>query len=275
LLVQGCTAIVAAGEEQCDTDGDCVSRGFENATCAFKVCVDNAVTDPVWGCLGNIEEPIPDPNGTVEFEVQLAYAVGGAPASTAVTVDVCDKLDVTCADTDPRYPKGLHPGENGVVQLAVPEGFDGFVQLTGGGLVDSRVYVGRPLLGPPSVEQVQVLTPTDLELIAGLANETPDPTRGSAIVLVVDCKGDGGGGVRFETPNADDETLPFYLINQAPTASATATDTDGFGGFFNLPVSSAVVRAFREVDDVFVGESSFQVLAGVLSYVLVSPTPVD
>lgn len=99
--------------------------------------------------------------------------------------------------------------------------------------------------------------------------------RGSAIVLVVDCKGDGGGGVRFETPTADDETIEFYLINQAPNPAptATATDKDGFGGFFNLPAKSSVVRAYRAEDEVFVGESSFQILANTISYVLVTPAP--
>jgi hypothetical protein len=125
------------------------------------------------------------------------------------------------------------------------------------------------------VEEVQMLSPTDFDLLATLAGDTPDPTRGTAIVLVVDCRGDGAGGVRFETPNADSGTLQFYLINQAPALppTATATDNDGFGGFFNLPESSAVVRAFRDEDDVFIGESSFQILAGTISYVLVAPTP--
>jgi hypothetical protein len=69
--------------------------------------------------------------------------------------------------------------------------------------------------------------------------------------------------------------VAFYLINQAPTPTptATATDKDGFGGFFNLPAKSAVVRAFRESDDVFIGESSLQILPNTISYVLVGPTP--
>ena len=63
------------------------------------------------------------------------------------------------------------------------------------------------------------------------------------------------------SPNADAASLEFYLINQAPTTppTATATDVDGFGGFFNLPVSAAVVRAYRDSDDVYIGESSFHV----------------
>lgn len=276
LLAQACSVIVEGDEAQCSTDMDCVARGFSEGTCVEQVCVEpEVVDDPVWGCLGNVVEPKPDPSKSVEFEVRLAYAVGGAAVSTETVVDVCDKLDITCADPDPAYPKGLSPDAEGMVDLVVPEGFDGFVQVTGPDLVDSRVYVGRPVVEPPPVEEIQLLSPSDLNLLATLAGDEPDPTRGTAIVLVVDCGGEGVGGVRFETPNADSETAQFYLINQAPTLppTATATDVDGFGGYFNLPLGASVVRAFRDEDDVFVGESSFQILEATISYVLVAPTP--
>jgi hypothetical protein len=281
LFAQACTVVVAGDDAQCATDEDCVARGFDNASCVEKVCVGGdggggGVTgDPVWGCLGNVTEPTPDPTKTVEFEIRLAYAVGGSAVSTDTVVDICDKLDITCMDNDPKFPKGLNPDPAGIVDLSVPEGFDGFVQVTGPNLVDSRIYVGRPIVDLPPVEEVQLFSPTDINLLSTLAGEEPDPTRGTAIVLVVDCSGEGVGGVRFETPNSDSDSLQFYLINQSPTIppTATATDGDGFGGFFNLPVSSAVVRAFRDEDDVFIGESSFQVLADTISYVLVAPTP--
>lgn len=276
LLAQACTAVVAGDDAQCNTDDECVARGFTDAACVDQVCVETQVMDdPVWGCLGTVVEPVPDPSRSVAFDIALVYAVGGAPVGTDTVIDICDKLDITCVDDDPLYPKGLHPDAAGSIEVVVPEGFDGFVQVTGPELVDSRIYVGRPIVEPPSVEEVQLLSPDDFGLLATLAGDEPDPTRGSAIVLVLDCKGDGVSGVRFETPTSDDETVQFYLINQAPapTPTATATDKDGFGGFFNLPVSSAVVRGFREVDDAFIGESSFQILAETISYVLVAPTP--
>ncbi len=124
-------------------------------------------------------------------------------------------------------------------------------------------------------EEVQLLRKADYALLAAFAGEDVDPTRGTAIVLSIDCSGESGSGVRFESPNADAASLEFYLINQAPTTppTATATDVDGFGGFFNLPVSAAVVRAYRDSDDVYIGESSFHVLANTISYVQVAPTP--
>lgn len=277
LACQGCTAVVSAGEEQCETADDCTARGFSGASCVEKVCVSENVTveDPVWGCLGNVVEPVADPSKFVEFPIRLAYAVGGSPLSPDGVVDVCDKLDIDCSSTDPKYPKGLSPGEDGIVDVVVPEGFDGFVEVTHPDIVDSRIYVGRPIVEPPSVKEVQLLRPNDYSLLSTLAGKEVDPTRGTAIVLVVDCSRVAVGGVRFESPNADADSVEFYLINQSPTIppTATATDKDGFGGFFNMAPSSAVVRAFRAEDDTFVGESSFQILPNTLSYVQVAPTP--
>ncbi|MEQ9319477.1 MAG: hypothetical protein RIF41_09985 [Polyangiaceae bacterium] len=281
LLVQACTVVVAGDDQQCSADVDCADRGFVNAVCAEQVCIEDEeiiVTDPVWGCLGNVEEPTPDLTKTVSFDVRLAYAVSGAAVSTDTVIDVCEKLDPNCTANSPDFPKGLNPDPNGVVELTVKEGFDGFVKITGASpdvLVDSRVYVGRPIVEIPTVEEIQLFAPIDLQALASTAMQTPDPTRGTAIVLIQDCSGDGVGGVRFETPAADSDTLEFYLINQFPTPppEATTTDADGFGGFFNVPVGPSVMRAFRDEDDTYVGESSYQILADTISYVLVAPTP--
>ena len=278
LLAQACTVVVAGDEQQCSADADCADRGFVDAVCVEQVCVEkdeDIITDPVWGCLGNVVEPIPDLTKTVSFEVRLAYAVSGAAVGTDTVIDVCEKLDPDCTATSPDFPKGLNPDPNGIVDLTVREGFDGFVKITGTDLVDSRVYVGRPIVEPPTVEEIQMFAPSHLQALASTAMQTPDPTRGTAIVLVQDCSGDGVGGVRFETPAADSETLQFYLINQFPTPppEATTTDADGFGGFFNVPVGPSVMRAFRDEDDAYIGESSYQILADTISYVLVAPTP--
>jgi hypothetical protein len=94
-------------------------------------------------------------------------------------------------------------------------------------------------------------------------------------VLGVDCSGIAASGVSFEVTTFDSGALAFYLINQLPVLppGATATDKDGFGGFFNLKTGSAVVSATRELDGVYVGESGFQILANTISYVQVGPTP--
>ncbi len=271
----GCNAIVSPSEEQCGADADCADRGFENASCADGVCVENEAPDLVWGCLGSVVEPTPDPTKTLSFPIRLEFATNANPV-TDVTVDVCDKLDVACMTDDPDFPKGFSPDSNGVVDVQVPEGFDGFVRLTGPEIVNSRVYVGRPLVKAPSIEAIQLLRPGEVSSLALLfTGEDYDPTRGTTIDLVVDCQGLAASGVTFEVPAADEATYEFYLINQSPVRppDATETDKDGFGGFFNLKPGSTLVRAHRASDGEYIGESSFQVLPDTLSYVLVSPTP--
>jgi hypothetical protein len=172
-------------------------------------------------------------------------------------------------------PKGLSPDTTGLVTLSVPQGFDGFVKITGPEIMDSRVFVGRPIVTPPTTKEVQLLRPFDYSTLAAFAGLTIDPDRGSAILLAIHCGGENASGVRFESASADSESQEFYLINQAPTAppTATETDVDGFGGFFNLPAGAAIARSFRAKDDVYIGESSFQVIANTISYVQIAPTP--
>jgi hypothetical protein len=178
---------------------------------------------------------------------------------------------------DPNYPKGIVPDMNGKVTLTVIQGFDGFVRISGinMSIMDSRVFVGLPLFKPPTVQEVRLLRPGEYQLLVAYAKQMVDPTRGTAIVLAEDCSGTAAGGMSFASPNADMKSQLFYLINQTPTPppAATTTDATGFGGFLNLPVGTTVVQAIRASDMMLIGQSSFDILANTLSYVLVAPTP--
>ncbi len=276
-LAQSCTVVLSPGEAQCEVDADCVDRGFEGGTCQSSVCVEPTIVDPIWGCLGNVQEPTPDPSQSVSLSIRLAYANGNQDLPVTATIDICDKLDVNCTVDSPDFPKNLHPGAGGIASLTVKQGFDGFVQIKDDSIMDSRVYVGRPLIVAPSITEIQLLRPLDYETLAIVASggAMPDPTRGTAILRVADCSDSAVSGVRFEATTADAGSTEFYLVGQSPVTppTATATDADGFGGFFNLPTGPVVARALRDEDDVFIGESSFQTLAYTISYVLIAPTP--
>ncbi len=274
LGAQGCTALLAPGEAQCESASDCAARGFADATCVDSVCVAPTVVDAVWGCLGHVIKPAPDKTQKVALDIQLILAFDKSPVTTAV-IDVCDKLDVTCTGNNPDYPKGISPTKTGAVKLKVVQGFDGFVRVTDPAVVDTRVYVGRPLMADPRFKDIRLLRPSDYAILATLAGLEVDPTRGTAILASVDCGGETVGGVRFRSPNADAKSSEFYLVNQAPMTppGTTATDSDGFGGFFNLVAKSVVARAYVAKGDAFIGESSFQVLPNTISFVLIGPTP--
>ncbi|MFO0761869.1 MAG: hypothetical protein U0359_35840 [Byssovorax sp.] len=273
--VEGCSVLLSPNEVQCETATDCKDRGFSDALCVNQICVDPLTADPTWGCLGRVTEPEPDPTQKVEFSMRLVFAIGGAPVTTA-KVDFCDKLDVECTSANPDFPKNLSTDADGNLKINVVQGFDGFVRLTDPkAIVDSRIYVGRPIVKPPKVKEIQLLRPGEPELLAKTAKKTIDPMRGMAILLGTACNLDAVGGLRFECPAADDKSDQFYLINQSPTLppEATQTDADGFGGYFNLPPGQTLARSIRVDGDVYVGQSSFLVLASTISYVQISPTP--
>lgn len=273
LAAQGCTVLLAPGEEQCATDEDCGARGFVGAVCNASLCDQAPAGDPIWGCLGHVTEPVPDPTRKVTFSIIAAFT-SHSPVTQA-TIDVCAKLDLDCASKDPNYPKGISPSADGTVTLTVIEGFDGFMRVTGPQIMDTRVFVGRPIVAPPSVKEVRLIQPSEYDALAAFAKLTVDPQRGTAILLANDCSGATASGVELACPTADASSQVFYLVNQFPTTppTATHTDIDGYGGFFNLPVGPAVARTSRAADNVVIGESSFDVIANTISAVLISPTP--
>lgn len=279
LATAGCTVVLSPGEKQCETADDCTARGFTGAVCNAGVCEEAPVVDPTWGCLGNVVETTPDKTKTVDLAIGLVFAGSKAPV-TEVTVDVCDKLDVQCMGMATGFPKGIKPDAKGIVSFSVLQGFDGFVRITADDpmnkqVVDSRVYVGRPLITAPEIKEVWLLPPSDYQLLAAAAKLTVDPTRGTAILLAHDCQGNGGSDVVFKSSSADAESTQFYLVNQFPATppAASATDVDGYGGFFNMPTGPALAQTYLAKDDTFIGESSFQILADTISYVLIAPTP--
>ena len=62
LAAEGCSVVLEPGEAQCETTADCEARGFAGSVCTNSVCekAPVPVVDPVWGCLGNVVEPMPD-----------------------------------------------------------------------------------------------------------------------------------------------------------------------------------------------------------------------
>jgi hypothetical protein len=299
LLVGGCSLAISPGEEQCEVDADCDARGFDGAVCEAGVCAPQCevdadceargfdgnaceagkcvvVNDPSWGCLGNVAEPEPDPSIPLTIQFRLAYATDSTLPVVGATVDICSKLDLECMNDSPGFPKGLMSDADGVLRIDTRQGFDGFVRIAHPEIVDSRIYVGRPLLEQPKTEEIRLLKPLEYEVLANSAGGAQvDPTRGTAIVLGLDCQGLAGSQLRFSTASADAQTIPFYLVNQAPQQppQAIETDPDGFGGFFNLPTGPTVVVAVRGTEETFVGRSSVDILANTISYVQVAPTP--
>ncbi len=97
LASTGCSVVLKADAEQCETDADCAARGaeFAGTVCLERVCEAKVeVVDPKWGCLGNVA---PLMGGSmVTVAVKLLDLVSSAPLKQ-VTARLCSKYDPLCS----------------------------------------------------------------------------------------------------------------------------------------------------------------------------------
>jgi hypothetical protein len=92
-----------------------------------------------------------------------------------------------------------------------------------------------------------------------------EPERGTILINVLSCTGAGAPGVVFKADTADERTTPFYVEGGVPVASRTETNTDGFGGFVNIPTGTVVVSGETETGLV-VDTVSFPIFANTITY---------
>ena len=132
---------------------------------------------------------------------------------------------------------------------------------------------------PVSQSQIAIpiptLPPIELTLLAaGIQGLTVDPQLGTAIVIAVDCRLSVAPGVQASlTPPGS--SGPFYVINNLPSAGATATNPSGVVAFFNLPVVPTPLEVTLTPQALGrpAGKFAFFARAGGLSEVYAVPTP--
>jgi hypothetical protein len=118
-----------------------------------------------------------------------------------------------------------------------------------------------------------VVSAAGFDGIAQAIGTTRDPKLGHACVLAANCNVQPAAGVRLEVSKENAQTARYYMINSAPVASENATDPSGNGGFLNLDPGFTTVTGFVAASGATVGEASFVVRAGAVSYPRVLPTP--
>jgi hypothetical protein len=98
---------------------------------------------------------------------------------------------------------------------------------------------------------------TTVSGLAALAGVTQDNGRGFVLLSVVDCTGVPASGVTLSSSPQDPQSRTFYAKEGFPSASATATDSSGYGGLMNaslgtLTLSASFADYSREIDEVTV-----------------------
>jgi hypothetical protein len=268
LLASACSLLVDTTARQCASHEDCGSLGFAGMQCIERVCqAQDAIM--VWSCLGNVQRPASGAS-TVSLSVRVVDALTMQPPAD-LHAKFCSKLDVDCS----------HPldgasflDQAGRLVAQLPAGFDGYIELESSATLPALFFVTRPVWQDTVVGNVlPLLSAESFEGIAQALGTSLDLEHlGDAFVLASDCSGAPAPGVRFELDRETATSKRYYMVNNVPVGSATATDAAGSGGFLNLESGFTRVTGYVASSGARIGEAGFIVRAGAVSYPLVLPS---
>lgn len=243
-----CTATEPCAGGLLCSEGQCLpcddTRPCQGADlCVMGQCLGE--DEARWACVGDRpEEAMPGPaQVTLSIELRRRDGSESVPIDVDVTVTACELP--TC-DT-PRGP--FEPGDDGVVDVIVPQGFKGFVKMTGGELFDTFYQIQAPVNADRSAPLPITMLGEDnvlgLALVVGA--EVDLEGRGIILFQVLDCLGERSPDVSVAMVNADPDVDSFYLAaSELPQPNATATSTAGVGGVVDVPQGLPQFDLIRE-----------------------------
>ncbi len=276
LATLSCSFIVNdTSTKQCSVDADCTKLGaaFANTICQQNLCV---ASDPL-SC-----RTIPQTNPTVKLTFTIGFAAKPTGSQGLFTVVACNPLDVNC-DSPIAGPATEDPTDTSQsIELDVPYGFQGFLQITNDGVtVPSMEFLARPLQQDTAGWNLTIATPTTVALLGAATGTSVDIKNDGLFIMVArDCNRTPIAGVQTtinvtQGDNADagvdSSIVAFYLDNTFPVKTLMATTAEGAAGFANVPPGSAVLNGTIQASGFQLQPTSAQSRAGWISYVEVQP----
>jgi hypothetical protein len=244
----GNCSVLAACERACPVSDESCLRLCELAhpdgvaderalgACVRTHCSASCIA-PKWACLEHppTTPPATGPNITLTYTF-LDY-VTLLPLA-GLKVRACRATDVSCESTPLLADAVLTDVAGQAVLSLASNSFDGYVEVSGPGygpVLEHHPALTRDFVAPITLIPSSTMLQSFANAIAPL-----DPSLGMLIVTVRDCNGDPPAGVRLAIQPAGG--VPFYFTAHVPSASATATDDDGYGsgGFVNVKVNTAI-----------------------------------
>jgi hypothetical protein len=258
-----CSVLVDADRVQCTSDTDCTSRGgaFSESMCVKSLCQP----DSRWSCLDDTPTPS-TAVGPFAVVMQTTDLLTQQPRAN-VKADLCNKVDVECST--PLYT--ATSDATGFLTMQVPSAFSGYVLLQAPDLLPGLYFFNPPIDRDQEIPPILMPTPLANNLLVGQIGGTQGPNHGNALITAHDCQGTFADGVTFVTADGDAMTKTFYSSRGLPSASATATDSDGYGGMINLPSGAVTVTGSLSANGRTVGTISLLVRAGGISYSRIVP----
>jgi hypothetical protein len=118
---------------------------------------------------------------------------------------------------------------------------------------------------------VQVVTPGIVTALTMSFKAQQLDGNGLTLINVADCNGKAAVGVSIVADGIDPGAVEFYSVGGLPTAAASETAAEGFGGFVNLPPGPLAVKGVvggtkRELQTI-----SVLIRAGSITYAKLVP----
>jgi hypothetical protein len=267
MATASCSVLIEKDRVQCATDSDCRDRGPESvgAVCsAEQVCLP----DPVWGCLGSVAFPKTS-GGPYILTIHVRDLVNQMPIS-GVTAVVCARPDPEC--TMPlTLPTPATP--MGDLQLPLPAGFDGFLELRAPGRMPGLYFIYPPMDANREIPLVPMLDADLVKTLAELNMKEIIPDRGHLLLGGYDCRKMPAEGMVLSSPDADPQSSVFYVLNNLPKVDAKATDASGRAGFLNMKEGIVAITAALASDNHKITSVSLLVRAGMVTFTSLVPSP--
>jgi hypothetical protein len=273
LATLSCSLIIDTSTKQCSADADCQKLG---AAFAGSVCQQNLCVTP--------DNPLvcKSIDAGAAKTAKLTFTIGFAATPTdpgIFTVLACNRLDVDCTSPvagpvteDPTDPTAQ-------IELDVPIGFQGYLQIKNPSTVDSMEFLARPIEEDTAGWNLTIADEATV-INLGLATQTMiDRNLGTFIMIARDCNRAPLAGVQASiqvTQGTDmdagpDTTVGFYLVNTFPSKSQMVTTDEGAAGFVNVPLGSASLTGTILASGVALSPTQAVSRAGWISYVEVQP----
>lgn len=226
---------------------------------------------PQWGCVGRTCWATPATQTIDQLFVVKDFISGDV--LTGMTVKGCPRTDETCANA---LVSGTSDAQ-GRVTLTLPMtpglGFDGFLEVTGSTIVPTYYYLYPYLVAGGATYSLPIIAPNTQGIFALALGTQVDPTKGHLGLSFRDCAGNQAPGVQFTSNLSDAGTIRNYIISRFPSATATATDADGVGGFVNVPPGTATITANLTGQTQVMATANAFVRAGYITFVNLLPSP--
>jgi hypothetical protein len=238
VLTLGCSVLIEPDRKQCSTNDDCTGRGPEFVG---TVCGASGMCEDPWKCLDQPPPPavpVDERPPSYYITVHAQNIVNQSPVTNA-EVKLCRKLDPTC---DKPESQGTTDSNGDVtLQIAsnVTTAYFSVKKFVEGEINEQWVpayYYFNPNITGDMTVSVQMAT-FDLRGKLIFVLQVPqEDTRGLMLINAFNCAGTAAPGIVFTADKQDEATTPFYVVSGVPNITRTSTNTDGYGGFINIPV---------------------------------------